>query len=126
MKKHFIRNILPLMGILIFSLSASSQGLSEETVKIGRTLGLIDAFYVDTTNLNVLAEKAIVEMLRNLDPHSTYISTEKGKRINLILQSYAIRSLYTVWMHLICLIKKRVILNLTNLLQPPKKSSQMQ
>jgi carboxyl-terminal processing protease len=82
MKKHLIRNLLPFMVLLMLSLSASSQELSEETFKIGRTLGLIDAFYVDTTNLNVLAEKAIVEMLRTLDPHSTYISAKDVKDMN--------------------------------------------
>jgi carboxyl-terminal processing protease len=82
MKKYLIKNILPLTGLLMFAFSASSQALSEETVKIGRTLGLIDAFYVDTTSLNVLAEKAIVEMLKNLDPHSTYISAKDVKDMN--------------------------------------------
>jgi carboxyl-terminal processing protease len=82
MKKHLIEKILPVIALLMFSLSASSQGLSEETFKIGRTLGLIDAFYVDTANLSNLAEKAIVEMLKNLDPHSTYISAKDVKEMN--------------------------------------------
>ncbi|MCK7536401.1 MAG: PDZ domain-containing protein [Marinilabiliales bacterium] len=56
--------------------------LNEGTFKIGRTLGLIDAYYVDTANLDKLAEKAIIEMLKNLDPHSTYISAKDVKEMN--------------------------------------------
>jgi carboxyl-terminal processing protease len=82
MKKTYIKNILPVIGFLIISLSASSQGLNEETFKIARTLGLVDAFYVDSANLNMLAEKAIIEMLKNLDPHSTYISAKDVKDMN--------------------------------------------
>ncbi|MCU0472291.1 MAG: S41 family peptidase [Bacteroidales bacterium] len=61
---------------------AITQELNEETFKIGRTLGLIDAFYVDTTNLPKLAEKVIVDLLRELDPHSTYISAKDVKEMN--------------------------------------------
>ena len=64
------------------SLSVSSQVLNEGTFKIGRTLGLIDAFYVDSANINMLTEKAIIEILKNLDPHSTYISAKDVKDMN--------------------------------------------
>jgi carboxyl-terminal processing protease len=68
--------------LFLFALSASSQVLNEGTFKIGRTFGLIDAFYVDSANLDMLAEKAIIEILRNLDPHSTYISAKDVKEMN--------------------------------------------
>jgi len=61
---------------------AFSQGPNDGTLKIGRTLGLIDAFYVDSVNLNILTEKAIIEMLHTLDPHSTYISAKDVKDMN--------------------------------------------
>ena len=69
-------------ALLLVTLSASSQLMTEETFKIGRTLGLIDAFYVDSANLDELTEKAIIEMLKNLDPHSTYISAKDVKEMN--------------------------------------------
>jgi len=83
MMKSFIK-IKAVTGIVLFlfTLSASSQVLNEETFKIGRTLGLIDAYYVDTANLGSLAEKAIIEILKNLDPHSTYISAKVVKDMN--------------------------------------------
>jgi carboxyl-terminal processing protease len=56
--------------------------LNEGTFKSAKTLGLIDAFYVDTANLNALTEKAIIEILKNLDPHSTYISAKDVKEMN--------------------------------------------
>ena len=45
-------------------------------------LGLIDAWYVDTTDINKLTENTIVEMLRTLDPHSVYISAKDVKEMN--------------------------------------------
>jgi len=67
---------------LLISIQGFSQELNENTYKIGRTLGLIDAWYVDTTDLDKLTEKTIVEMLRTLDPHSVYISAKDVKEMN--------------------------------------------
>jgi len=66
----------------LVALSASSQTLNGGTFKIGRTFGLIEAFYVDSIDLDILTEKAIVEILKNLDPHSTYISAKDVKDMN--------------------------------------------
>jgi carboxyl-terminal processing protease len=80
-----IRNSVAVIGFIAFiilSHSVSSQVLNENTYKIGRTLSLIDAFYVDSTEINKLTEKTIIEMLRNLDPHSVYISAKDVKEMN--------------------------------------------
>jgi C-terminal peptidase (prc) len=66
----------------IFSLTASGQTLNEGTFKIGRTIGLIDAFYVDSVNIDQMTEKVIIDLLRDLDPHSTYISAKDVKDMN--------------------------------------------
>ena len=71
-----------MVALFLFTLSASSQVISEGTFKFGRTLSLIDAFYVDSTDLGVLTDKAIIEVLKNLDPHSTYISAKDVKEMN--------------------------------------------
>ncbi len=68
--------------IITLNAVAFSQSPNDNTLKIGRTLGLIDAFYVDTVNLGNLTEKAIIEMLRTLDPHSVYISAKDVKEMN--------------------------------------------
>lgn len=42
----------------------------------------ISNLYVDTVNENKLVEKAIIEMLAQLDPHSTYSHAEEVKKMN--------------------------------------------
>jgi carboxyl-terminal processing protease len=74
--------ILGFIALSILSQSVTSQVLNENTYKIGRTLSLIDAFYVDSTDIDKLTEKTIIEMLRNLDPHSVYISAKDVKDMN--------------------------------------------
>ena len=81
MKKHFISVIVIVLATITVSINALSQTVNDEILKLGRTLGLIDAYYVDTTNISKLTEKVIVEMLKNLDPHSTYISAKDVKEM---------------------------------------------
>jgi len=82
MKRKTSCRMVLLITLFLVALSASSQVLNEGTYKIGRTFGLIDAFYVDSADLDKLAEKAIIEILKNLDPHSTYISAKDVKEMN--------------------------------------------
>ena len=82
MKNKFSGKAIFVLALFILTVSASSQVLNEGTFKIGRTLGLIEAFYVDSANLEDLTEKAIIEILKNLDPHSTYISEKDVKDMN--------------------------------------------
>ncbi len=80
-----IRNItisVVLAAAGLLSQMTAAQGLSEETLKIGRTLNLIESFYVDTANISKLTEKIIIDLLRELDPHSTYISEKDVKEMN--------------------------------------------
>ena len=46
----------------------------------------ISNLYVDTVNENKLVESAIIEMLAQLDPHSTYSDAEEVKKMNEPLQ----------------------------------------
>jgi carboxyl-terminal processing protease len=71
-----------IVTFFLATLSVSSQVLNDGTFKIGRTFGLIEAFYVDSANMDMLTEKAIIEILKNLDPHSTYISAKDVKDMN--------------------------------------------
>jgi carboxyl-terminal processing protease len=82
MKGKIMNKAILVTALSLFTLSASSQLLNEGTIKIGRTFGLIDALYVDSADMNKLAEKAIIEILKNLDPHSTYISAKDVKEMN--------------------------------------------
>ncbi len=69
---------------LIFGLAGEvqAQGVTSNTMKFGRLLRLVDSYYVDTTNVESLTEKAIVEVLSELDPHSVYISKEEVEKMN--------------------------------------------
>jgi carboxyl-terminal processing protease len=82
MKRKITGMVMLVSALLLVSLTGSSQVLNEGTFKIGRTFGLIDAFYVDSADMNMLTEKAIIEILKNLDPHSTYISAKDVKEMN--------------------------------------------
>lgn len=81
MKKEKI--VISILLLLItLSTRLSGQALNENTFKIARTLGLIESYYVDSADVNSLTEKAITEMLRSLDPHSSYISAKDVKDMN--------------------------------------------
>jgi carboxyl-terminal processing protease len=82
MKRKIYYGTVLTVALLLYTITASSQVLNEGTFKFGRTLSLIDAFYVDSVNLDMLTEKAIIEVLKNLDPHSTYISAKDVKEMN--------------------------------------------
>jgi len=69
-------------ALMLLAQQVSSQMLTEETFKIGKTLNLIDNYYVDSTNLNKLTEDMIISMLKELDPHSTYISAKDVRDMN--------------------------------------------
>jgi len=82
MKKRILRGAILIVSLFLVTITASSQVLNEGTFKFGRTLSLIDAFYVDSANLDMLTEKAIIEILKNLDPHSVYITAKDVKEMN--------------------------------------------
>jgi carboxyl-terminal processing protease len=82
MKKKLTKITIALLSIVLLNTSLSAQSVIENGVKFNRTLSLIDAFYVDTININSLTEKAIVDMLRSLDPHSSYVSAKDVKEMN--------------------------------------------
>ena len=52
------------------------------TQKFATTLYLIENFYVDTANIDKVVEDAIVGALKELDPHSAYISKKDVEKAN--------------------------------------------
>jgi carboxyl-terminal processing protease len=77
-----------LLGMMLMSGGSQlkAQDVQDNTIKFGRLLRLVDSYYVDSTMIGDLTEKAIVEVLRNLDPHSVYISKEEVEKANEQLQ----------------------------------------
>lgn len=59
--------------------------------------------YVDEVNEGKLVEEAIVKMLEQLDPHSTYSDPEEVKRMNEPLQETSKVSVYSlIWRRTLC------------------------
>ncbi|NLA24190.1 MAG: S41 family peptidase [Bacteroidales bacterium] len=72
--------------VLIFVLLSSSllnaQTFNEQMHKFGRVVNLATSLYVDTVNEETLVESAIIGMLKELDPHSVYISADEVAKMN--------------------------------------------
>jgi len=74
------------LSVFLFNINGYSQLFNDDVYKFSKVLGLIDNFYVDTVNSSKLVEDAIVQMLKELDPHSVYITKDEVKRMNEPLQ----------------------------------------
>ena len=67
-----------------FDSQAQNNDIDPKTTlqKLSTTFYLINNFYVDTANLEELAEEAIIAVLKELDPHSAYISKKDVEKAN--------------------------------------------
>lgn len=54
--------------------------------KFGAALDLINRYYVDTVDLKKLTEYALIGMLKELDPHSSYMNEDEMKKMEEPLQ----------------------------------------
>jgi len=87
MERFFRINTLLLLFLLIFKAGYSQTNYStldpDETIKKYSTLlFLINNYYVDTLDMSKLTEDAIVQTLRELDPHSAYIPRKSVEKSN--------------------------------------------
>lgn len=85
MRKIWILGLVLLFtGVLSESVNAQKREnqVRDQSIKYQRLMALIDAFYVDTVNLQKLTEDAVVKVLADLDPHSVYISKEEVDEMN--------------------------------------------
>lgn len=92
-KHHSIQKLLTLITCfaVAFFLQAQVFGQSMEArratdLKFARALEIIKLAYVDSVNEAELTEHAIRGMLKELDPHSVYLSVEELKEANEPLQ----------------------------------------
>ncbi len=90
MRKTFVNSILSRIIIVCiaasFATSASGQTSMKPADKFARTLEYVKRFYVDSVNSGKLVEDAIINMLEELDPHSSYMTAEEVKEMNEPLQ----------------------------------------
>lgn len=76
------------LGLLLVAAACSlrAQMLYEQAFKFGKVLEWIDKYYVDSVNQVVLVEHAITELLKELDPHSSYLTKKEVEELNEPLQ----------------------------------------
>lgn len=76
-------HLLILLLIITATSPVEAQMLfNKNTFKLGQTLHHISNDYVEPTEIDNITEQAIIDMLKKLDPHSTYISKEDVKAMN--------------------------------------------
>ncbi|HQL70371.1 MAG TPA: peptidase S41, partial [Bacteroidales bacterium] len=68
--------------VIFVFVSVQAQVLNEQMHKFGRVITLINTLYVDSVSEAQLVESAIIEMLKDLDPHSVYISADEVAKMN--------------------------------------------
>ncbi|QZE13268.1 S41 family peptidase [Halosquirtibacter laminarini] len=77
---------LLLLLLLLFSscIYAQNDGddLRTQAVKYARVLNIVDEYYVDSVDIKSLTQTAIKKVLSDLDPHSTYVSSEEVDKMN--------------------------------------------
>lgn len=62
--------------------TGKAQIFSESTFKFNKVIDWLENYYVDSVNQPELIDKAIVHILKELDPHSSYIPKDKVKEAN--------------------------------------------
>lgn len=75
---------LPLFAIIFFAVSAIAiaAGSMSPTRKLQLAESIIANFYVDTINEDKIVEAGIINMLKELDPHSSYTNADETKALN--------------------------------------------
>jgi len=67
--------------IFVFSNSLSAQVSNREILKFRQVINLISTQYVDSVSNSELIKTAIVSVLKELDPHSTYVPKKDVKQM---------------------------------------------
>ena len=84
MKSYVVPGVVLLLVGTLLGMTIESS-LKDDTLsnlrKLEDAFVIISKRYVEDVNSKELAEKAIEGMLKNLDPHSTYISAEDAKEV---------------------------------------------
>lgn len=78
--------IVLIVSLFVFVSNTKSQVFNDQIYKFSKVLSLVKTFYVDSVNQDQLLEDAIVGMLKELDPHSIYITKDEVDEMNEPLQ----------------------------------------
>ena len=80
--KSIIFSLLFLISLNSFSQAVDKNDAKEVEGKMSFALYMIRNYYVEEADMKTLVEKGIVNMLKELDPHSAYISKEDVRKMN--------------------------------------------
>jgi carboxyl-terminal processing protease len=75
-----------IISLVIISPKSFGQLFNDEIYKFSKVMSYIDSYYVDTVNKQQLIDDAIVNLLKQLDPHSVYIDKKEVEKMNEPLQ----------------------------------------
>lgn len=78
--------ILLIALLFTFSSANGQSSVSANANKVGQTLFYIERLYLDTANIERLTDNALVSIMKELDPHSSYISKKDIQAMNEPLQ----------------------------------------
>lgn len=82
MHKSFLILVIGFMLAPAFAVAQQRADQKETAQKMAATLFFIENFYLDTVNTPRLTEQAIISMLKELDPHSSYLSKKEVDAAN--------------------------------------------
>ncbi|MBS3807127.1 MAG: S41 family peptidase [Bacteroidales bacterium] len=74
--------VLPFILVLLMPKTGQSQLFNEDMYKFGKALHFISSYYIDSVNRSDLVEKAVKEMIADLDPHTTYLTKEEVQEMS--------------------------------------------
>ncbi len=77
-----IKNILFIAIVLISNITFAQQDKTETVLKFEEVFGYLDAYYLEDFDGPKITEKAIVAMLKELDPHTYLIPKEEVQQSN--------------------------------------------
>lgn len=76
-----IKKPLLLLSVVLWSVSHAQDGRRyDQNAKFVEVMSLINSYYTDTVNNEKLVEDAIVKVLEDLDPHSSYVPAKDVKK----------------------------------------------
>lgn len=82
-KTYVMRKLIAsLVFLFVCATFINAQVFNEQLHKFGRVVTLINTLYVDSVSEEKIVETAIIEMLKELDPHSVYINKDEVARMN--------------------------------------------
>jgi len=74
------------VAVLVIAPRITYGQWNAEALKLAQVMEKVSRFYVDTIDESAVVERTIVQMLHELDPHSSYLSKEELESLNEALE----------------------------------------